>query len=51
MNIIDKVTNTSLNNWVPYISNISVDKKFTKKLLEEGNKISQQNVVKKNLAS
>ena len=50
-NTIDKVTNTSLNNWVPYILNTSVDKKFTKKLLEEGNKISEQYEVKKNLAS
>ena len=48
---IDTVTNTTLNNWGPYILNTSIDKKFTKKLLEEGNKISKQYGVKKNLAS
>ena len=48
---IDTVTNTTLNNWGPYILNSSVDKKFSKKLLEEGNKISEQYGVKKNLAS
>ena len=30
---IYKVTNSTLNNWSPYILNTFVDKKFTKKLL------------------
>ena len=47
---IEKVTNATLNNWGPYILNASVDKKFTKKLLEEGSKIPEQYGVKKNLA-
>ena len=47
---IEKVTNATLNNWGPYILNTSVDKKFTKKLLEEGSKIPEQYGVKKNLA-
>ena len=46
-NTIEKVTNATLNNWGPYILNTSVDKKFIKKLLEEGSKITEQFGVKR----
>ena len=44
---IDKVTNTTLNNWGLYILNTSIDKKLTKKLLEEGKKFLKNRELKR----
>ena len=44
---IDTVTNTTLNNWGLYILNTSIDKKLTKKLLEEGKKFLKNRELKR----